>query len=105
MKTKAILAAVLLLGGTGLADPAMHSFQAWKIGGTEREKLSMYMGWTNGLLYGAGRNADTPKRKETVEGLISCLYRIEYRQAVAMIDKYYNEHPETWTRPLSEQLL
>ncbi len=30
---------------------------------------------------------------------------MEYPQAVAIIDKYYKDHPELWEQPLPEMLL
>jgi hypothetical protein len=93
---------------TGLADPVMHDFQIWNGNSGNSpfsEKLALYLGWANGLLHGAGHNADTQAKKDAVKGLIDCLYNIEYRQAVAMIDKYYKEHPEGWRKSFSEEML
>jgi len=77
------------------ADPVVHKFQLW---GTMNplEKLIFYQGWTNGFLVARGQSG--------VE-LATCLDKITGDQAVAMIDKRYKDHPERWSRPITQQML
>lgn len=77
------------------ADPVVHKFQLW---GTMNplEKLIFYQGWTNGFLVARGQSG--------VE-LATCLDKITGDQAIAMIDKRYKDHPERWSRPITQQML
>jgi hypothetical protein len=77
------------------ADPVVHKFQLW---GTINplEKLIFYQGWTNGFLVARGPSG--------VE-LATCLDKISGDQAIAMIDKRYKDHPERWSRPITQQML
>jgi hypothetical protein len=64
---------------------------------TYGEKLSMYIGWSNGYFLGHGAQA-FPLR--------SCIEdNIPYDQAIAMIDKYYDDHPEKWSNDLSDEIV
>jgi hypothetical protein len=98
MITLAILATSVLAD----ADSAVHTFRVW---GTKsetqklayNEKLEMYIGWSNGYFSGYGRQA-FPLR--------SCIEdNIPYSQAIAMIDKYYDDHPEKWSNDLSDEIV
>jgi len=57
----------------------------------------MYLGWSNGYFAGYGPQA-FPLRS-CIEG------SIPYQQAVAMIDKYYDDHPEKWGFNLSDEIV
>jgi hypothetical protein len=83
---------VLLQG----AVPVIHRFEAWKLQ-DDKSKLGLYIGWTNGFL-----TAGEPK---FTDDLMSCLGTVSYQQAVAMIDKYFDAHPERWSASLTEGLL
>jgi hypothetical protein len=73
------------------AAPAVHRFRVWgTVSATQKstygEKLSMYIGWSNGYFSGHGERAFR---------LRSCIAdNTPYDQATAMIDKYYNDLPE-----------
>lgn len=95
---------LVILATSMLADAAsaVHTFRVW---GTESatqkstygEKLSMYIGWSNGYFLGHGAQA-FPLR--------SCIEdNIPYDQAIAMIDKYYDDHPEKWSNDLSDEIV
>jgi len=77
------------------ADSVVHKFQLW---GTmkQSEKLIFYQGWTNGFFVERG-----PRGLE----LANCLDVLDSEQAIAMIDKQYKEHPENWSRPITEQII
>lgn len=92
-----LLALLTLLVCTSLnAEPVIHKFELWGVAKSPLEKLSMYWGWTNGFL---------PARGPVAIQLADCLYSLSSDQAVAMIDKQYHDHPETWSRPFTEQVL
>src|ERR1017187_2332512 len=98
MKRTLVLAVVLAcnVGVSADLDPVVHKFSLWGIS-SATSKLDLYMGFTNGLVSGAGaplRSDDTPARQ-----LLLCLLgqiRPSTSQAIAMIDKYYRENPEKW---------
>jgi hypothetical protein len=46
----------------------------------------------------------SPKQQKLVIEFAGCLESMEYAQAVALIDKYYKDHPELWQQPLAEML-
>jgi hypothetical protein len=89
--TLGLLACGLLQG-----DPVIHKFEVWKRRSDEG-KLGLYIGWTNGFL-----TAGEPK---FTSDLISCLGAVSYKQAVAMIDKYFEARPERWSATLTEGIL
>jgi hypothetical protein len=84
------------LFGLLMADPAVHHFEIWRMQKTGDEKVALYLGWTNGFLV-AGGVARQP--------LWECLDTITYQQAVSMIDKYSNDHPERWNATFTEGML
>jgi len=77
------------------ADPVLHKFELWGKA-TEDEKLWVYAGWTNGFFQARGQRSMS---------LRTCLEGISQEQAVAMVSKQYNDHPEKWSHPLGEQML
>jgi hypothetical protein len=77
------------------ADPAIHHFEAWR-NQLPSEKIAVYIGWTNGFLIGRG---------EISLSLERCLSMLTYQQAVAMIDKYFDGHPERWSATLTEGIM
>jgi hypothetical protein len=95
MRFAAKLGIVLLLCHSANAAAVLHKFQVWDLAKTKTEKLLFYLGWTNGFLQARGPEG---------AAFANCLESMESDQAVAMIDKYYADHPERWSRPLGEQL-
>jgi len=82
--------------------PVVHAFRVWgtksdtqKV--TYEEKFSMYIGWSNG--YFSVRGAQAFPLRLCIED------NIPYSQAIAMIDKYHDDHPEKWSSDLSDQIV
>jgi hypothetical protein len=86
-KTLALVALCGLLD----ADPIVHKFELWGKATKKTEKLLLYWGWTNGFVIGKDFHV-TP--------FSSCLESMTPDQAIAMVDKYYTDHPEQWSQPL-----
>jgi len=99
-----VLITVVALAHTVLCDPVLQNFGVWAANQTYQEKASLYHGWTNGFLSAAKRYANQ-KQQQRIIDFAGCLERMEYSQAVALIDKYYNDHPELRQQPLPEMLL
>jgi len=78
------------------ADPVIHNFEAWRAFTTHSERVAFFLGWTNGFFYGRG-----PGGLE----FGTCLQTMTTEQALAMIDKYYKDHPERWSKTIGNQLL
>ena len=100
-----VLAALFLWPAVG-ANSFLHKFSLWG-GSNAASKLDLYIGFTNGLVVGAGvplRNDNTASRQ-----LLVCLSNESTRpgtsQAIAMIDKYYRDNPEKWNIPLGQGLI
>src|SRR5579859_5758838 len=92
---RVITIALTILATSTLAEaaPAVHTFRVWGMASDTQkraydEKLAMYTGWSNG--YFSGRGAQTFPLRSCIED------NIPYTQAIAMIDKYYDDHPEKW---------
>lgn len=102
MRTFIIALAFLATPMLGGAAPAVHTFMVWGMkSDTQKqsyeEKLAMYIGWSNGYFSGSGASA-FPLR--------SCIENnIPYGQAIAMIDKYHDDHPEKWNNDLSDEIV
>jgi len=106
---KFALVMLLLSGSAAYAaepEPVLHRFGAWG-SITEKDpnyasllKPWIYFGWTNGFLQGR-----QPSEAAHYMELHDCLERMGVEQAVAMIDKYYKDHPEKWDRALGVQML
>jgi hypothetical protein len=102
MKTKSAVLMMLIASvrsGAPENNVVVHKFDIWAGIRTNRkntldEKIALYIGWLNGI---AGH--------ETVAPLISCIGGIPIPQAIAMIDKFYNDHPEEWSKYLTEGIL
>ena len=94
MKLK-LLVGLMLVVGYGYSEPVVHKFEAWNLipqGG----KKFLYNGWTNGFF--VSRNAGA-------FAFARCLESISADQAVAMIDKYYKDHPKKWSEVLGGQII
>jgi len=77
------------------ANHVIHRFQYW--GTMNRlDKLNFYVGWTNGFLAVRGQRG--------LE-LANCLETLDSKQAVAMIDKRYKDHPERRSHPITLEML
>ena len=84
------------------ADPVTNTFQVWGMKSdaqkvTYEAKFSMYIGWSNG--YFSARGAPAFPLRLCVED------KIPYFQAIAMIDKYHDDHPEKWSNNLSDEIV
>jgi len=55
-------------------------------------------------LYRLKRYANQKQQKRIMD-FAGCLETMEYSQAVALIDRYYKDHPELWQQPLPEMLV
>jgi hypothetical protein len=93
-----IVILILLAASAVSADPTpvLHKFILWGSGWPKVERLALYLGWTNGFLYGRGYGAAE---------LAGCLEQMGADQALAMIDKYYRDHPERWSRSFTDEVL
>ena len=104
---------ILLVCGLLNADPVIHRFQLWgeaKI--TESHRLTIYLGWVNGFLSAMAFSAESERpdvrkgRQLRGEELCACLEaQLTNKQAVAIIDKFYKDHPEKWSAPLGAEIL
>lgn len=100
-----VLTIVLVIFSTSMfadAAPAVHTFRVWGMSSetlkrSYDEKLGMYIGWSNG--YFSARGAQAFSLRSCIED------NIPYDQAIAMIDKYYNDHPEKWSSDLSDVIV
>lgn len=102
MRTSTIALVLLLSTIYADAEPATHAFRVWGMKtSTEKlaydEKFGMYIGWSNG--YFSGRGAQAFPLRLCVEN------NIPYRQAIAMIDKYHDDHPEKWSNDFSDEII
>jgi hypothetical protein len=94
MMLKLVLAFVLASGLVN-ADPVVHKFEIW--GRIPQEtKGFTYLGWTNGFFLAKDAHAFQ---------FAQCLEGMSPTQAVAMIDKYYKDHPEKWSDIFGTQIL
>jgi hypothetical protein len=99
MRRLVICAAVFLMAFcVGGAAPVVHKFELWTAvtEGDAVKRSLLLTGWTNGFIQARG-----------AEGLrlAACLETMSYDQMVAMVDKYYKDHPERWSRPFGEEVL
>ena len=99
-----LIVALALIATPMLADatPLVHGFRVWGMKTETQkksydEKLATYIGWSNG--YFSGRGAPAFPLRMCVED------HVPYFQAIAMIDKYYDNHPEKWSDDLSDQIV
>ena len=108
-----ITLAILLVCGLLNADPIIHRFQLWgEAKMTESHRLTMYLGWVNGFLSSMAFRAES-ERSDASKGrelrgkeLCDCLEaQLTNKQAVAIIDKFYKDHPEKWSAPLGVEIL
>jgi hypothetical protein len=97
---KFALVMVLLSGSAAYAgDPILIDLGGWGAITTEDsqhaagDKAWLYLGWTNGFF-----QSYPPGEFSRYKELHSCLSKMSIEQAVAMIDKYYKDHPEKWGR-------
>jgi hypothetical protein len=95
MKLKMALL-MFFVSGILFGDAVVHSFQQLWGSAPEREKVGLYWGWTNGFIQ---------KRGDGAVEFAECLEKMTTEQAVAMVNKYYKDHPEKWARPFGEQIL
>ncbi len=56
----------------------------------------MLLGFTNGTFFGGS--------DRSVQ-LVTCMSaNMSYEQAIAMVDKYYKDHPEEWSKPAGMEM-
>jgi len=84
-----------------LAEGIFHSFSVWGAVSNYKEKAVMYLGWTNGLIFGSA--VSVSPRPECVKRFVDCIEKMKTSESVGLIDKRYEDHKETWGSPLSEQ--
>ena len=101
---RVFMIALVILAASRLADPApaVHVFRVWGMKSdtqklTYDEKFAMYIGWSNG--YFSGRGAPAFPLRSCIED------NIPYSQAIAMIDKYHDDHPEKWSNDFSDGIV
>ena len=102
MRIFTIALAILAVPMLSDAATAVHTFRVWGMSSETQkrsydEKLGMYIGWSNG--YFSARGAQAFPLRSCIED------NIPYDQAIAMIDKYYNDHPEKWSNDLSDVIV
>ncbi len=95
LKSLIVVLAILIASGLLHGNPVIHKFEFWGKG-AKLDKLNLYVGWTNGFFQARGARG--------LE-LADCLDGMTTEQAIAMIDKRFNDHPELWSHPLGEQIL
>jgi len=102
MRATMIALAILSTSMWAETTPAVQTFRVWGYKSdtqklTYEAKLAMYIGWSNG--YFSGRGAQAFPLRSCIEG------NIPYDQAIAMIDKYRDDHPEKWSNDLSDEIV
>ena len=102
MRIFTIALAILAVPMLSDAATAVHTFMVWGMSSEAQkrsydEKLAMYIGWSNG--YFSGRGAQAFPLRACIED------NAPYDQAIAMIDKYYDNHPEKWSNDLSDEIV
>ena len=118
---KRLIVMVMLCWTAGLfaagADTKVQNFEYWgildKLGeGSDHNpyKLVFVMGFTNGLITGA--NSKICADATAARPLLGCLFvderlhiSLSTDQAIAMIDKYYRDHPERWSISIGDAIL
>ncbi len=85
-----------MLGTTLSADAVVHSFSLWGATPSYEAKRIVFVGWSNGFLY-AGKTSSM--------ALGYYLNELPPPRIIAMIDKYYKDHPENWSLNFGEQML
>ena len=91
---RCILSTLVFCGMLNAGSGVIHKFSLW--GAYPKDaKLSLYTGWTNGFFSGKNMNTE----------LASCVDDISDEQAIAMIDKFYADHPEKWSNLLSDEIV
>lgn len=99
MRTRLFLILMLVLSPRfGVASDEYsyaQKFSGWGELKSNADKLVFLLGVTNGYFVARGEPA-----------LYTCIsHNISYEQAVAMIDKYYRDHPEQWNRAAASAML
>jgi hypothetical protein len=121
MKSKIRIVVFTLLASAAHADMLGGlDFKVWGTADISR-KAGLYQGWANGFISGEITGAElefttTPvgspalraAHTRLVQGgldLMSCLGDMSPTLATVMIDRYYRNHPEGWSKPLSDEFL
>ena len=76
--------------------PYIHEFSVWGTLPTLSDKTRFLVGVTNGYFL----------HRPEAKVFYGCLSdNVGYEQAVAMVDKYYKDHPEKWNAVAGEQVI
>lgn len=67
-------------------------------------KFGTYLGWIDGFMAGYLAQTANAKDFEAAKQRILCLGNLENEQGIAMIDKYYKDHPEKWNNLFSTEI-
>jgi hypothetical protein len=104
MKHLVFVFTLLLASSSTHADSfgKVHFFESWGKLPNKTYKTVFLMGFSNGFAYGL---SDAPMSSSN-EKRFDCLFKSgpDPEQAVAMIDKYYQDHPEQWKTSLGDAI-
>jgi hypothetical protein len=75
-------------------QPVLHKFSYWGTLENPLEKIDFLTGFTNGFFAG-------PRPRKFVSLAMCWETSISLKQAMTMIDKYYQAHPEKWDVPVA----
>jgi hypothetical protein len=97
MRKTRVLLMLLACCVTASANGLMLEFRMWGNSQTIPDKIPLFVGWFNGFSMAGARNGVGP--------LMDCLADIPLVQTVAMVDKYYKDHPEKWSEFLGDAFI
>lgn len=100
-----VLFVLALFSQLAFGEAVLHPFQVWPANQDYVQKASFYHGWTNGFFGGAIYGTD-PELQSRIRDFGLCLEeKVTFRLAVAMIDTYYENHPESHEQPIFPMFL
>lgn len=84
--------------GRTQGNPVLQTFQYWSTLQTPVEKMIFMQGFTNGFFAGP--------RSARFLMLANCIEtKIDTAQSIAMVDKFYRDHPEKWNLPIGSGIV
>ena len=106
-RTLAILTLALTAALSGEErTPWVHRFSFWEeLKLDKNEKTILLQGVLNGFFVGASGGFCRDNSRALPFLTSSCFERITVEQAIAMVDKYYKDHPEQWNLPLGDGII
>jgi hypothetical protein len=112
MKTLLVAAFLFCFCGAGGVSaevaPKVQKFELWDTLDWSK-KLNFLMGFTNGLAASGVTvlqcEGQIPARRKKEVECILFSKELDVPQAIAMIDKYYKEHPEEWSQPIGISIM